>query len=123
MKVDNYPSKRAGEKCTPVATSPFESKFSIQSLMAFDLATPEIDPSRSGKTNVTLSSYPFHKPSRDVTRNKSIMCSLSISATSTVTKFGPDDLISKVNRQRAKMLGGDLIEKVVKTPFYFCDFT
>ncbi|KAF3942980.1 hypothetical protein CMV_030421 [Castanea mollissima] len=45
------------------------------------------------------------------------MCSSSIPATSTVTKFEPDDLILKADRQRAKTLGGDLIEKVVKTPF------
>ena len=45
------------------------------------------------------------------------MCSSSIPATSTVTKFEPDDLISKANHQRAKMLGGDLIKKDVKTPF------
>nr|XP_023927101.1 uncharacterized protein LOC112038513 [Quercus suber] len=114
---DNYPSKRAGEKCTPAATSPSTSEFSIQGPTAFDLATKEIDPSYSGKTDATLSSGPIHKPSRDVTRNKSIMCSSSIPATSTVTKFEPDDLISKADRQRAKMLGGELIEKVVKTPF------
>nr|POE46539.1 hypothetical protein CFP56_32951 [Quercus suber] len=117
MQDDNYPSKRAGEKCTPVATSPSTSEFSIQGPTAFNLATKEIDPSHSGKTNATLSSEPIHKPSRDVTRNKSIMCSSSIPATSTVTKFEPDDLISKADRQRAKMLGGELIEKVVKTPF------
>ena len=45
------------------------------------------------------------------------MCSSSIPTTSTVTKFEPDDLILKADRQRAKTLGGDLIEKVVKTPF------
>ena len=83
------------------------------------MATKEIDPSRLGKTNTTLSFDPIHKPSRDVTRNKSIMCSSSISATSIVIKFKPDDLISKADRQCEKMLGGDLIEKVVKTPFTF----
>nr|POE92152.1 hypothetical protein CFP56_47151 [Quercus suber] len=114
---DNYPSKRAEEKCTPIATSPSTSEFSIQGPTAFDLATKEIDPSHLGKTNATLSSNPIHKPLRDMTRNKSIMCSLSILATSTVTNFEPDDLISKVDRQRAKMLGGDLLEKVIKTPF------
>nr|POE92960.1 hypothetical protein CFP56_48107 [Quercus suber] len=114
---DNYPSKRAGEKCTPVATSPSTSEFSIQGPTAFDLATKEIDPSHSGKTNATLSSDLIHKPSRDVTRNKSIMCSSSIPAISTVTKFEPDGLILKADRQHAKMLGGDLIEKVVKTLF------
>nr|POF17419.1 hypothetical protein CFP56_59446 [Quercus suber] len=120
MQDDNYPSKRVGEKCTPAATCPSTSEFSIQGPSAFDLATKEIDPSHSGKTNTTLSSDPIHKPSRDVTRNKSIMCSSSIPATSIVTKFEPDDLISKADRQRAKMLGGELIEKVVKrlkTPF------
>ena len=81
------------------------------------MATKEIDQPHLGKTNATLSSDPIHKPSRDVTRNKSIMCSLSIPAASTVTKFEPDDLISKANRKYAKMLGGDLIEKVMKTPF------
>ncbi|KAF3942981.1 hypothetical protein CMV_030422 [Castanea mollissima] len=40
---DDYPSKRAGEKCTPVATSPSSSEFSIQGPTAFDLATKEID--------------------------------------------------------------------------------
>nr|POE52377.1 hypothetical protein CFP56_66438 [Quercus suber] len=30
MQDDNYPSKRVGEKCTPVATSPYTSEFSIQ---------------------------------------------------------------------------------------------
>ena len=45
------------------------------------------------------------------------MCSSSILATSTVTKFEPDDLILTTDRQCAKMLGGDLIEKVIKTPF------
>ena len=39
MQDDNYPSKRAGEKCTLVATSPSTSKFSIQGLIAFDLAS------------------------------------------------------------------------------------
>ena len=60
---------------------------------------------------------PIHMPSRDVTQNKSIMCSLSIPTTSTITKFEPNDLILKANRQHAKTLGGDLIEKVIKTPF------
>nr|POE97359.1 hypothetical protein CFP56_31051 [Quercus suber] len=72
MQNDNYPSKRAREKGTPVATSLSTSEFSIQ---------------------------------------------VRLRATSTITKFEPDDLISKADRQRAKMLGGDLIEKVVKTPF------
>ena len=45
------------------------------------------------------------------------MCSSSIPTTSTVTKFEPDDLILKADQQRAKTLGGNLIEKVVKTPF------
>ena len=45
------------------------------------------------------------------------MCCSSIPTTSTITKFEPDYLILKANRQRAKTLGGDLIEKVVKTPF------
>ena len=117
MQDDNYPSKRVGEKCTPVATSPSTSEFSIQGSIAFDLATKEIDPLRSGKTKATPSFDPIHMPSRDVTRNKSIMCGSSIPTTSTVTKFEPDDLILKANRQRAKTLGGDLIEKVVKTPF------
>ena len=45
------------------------------------------------------------------------MCSSSIPTTSTVTKFESDDLILKADRQCAKTLGGDLIEKVVKTPF------
>ena len=109
MQDNNYPLKRTGEKCTPVATSPSTSEFSIQGLIAFDLATKEVDPSRSGKTNATLSSDPIHKPSSDMTRNKSIMCSSSIPATSTVTKFEPNDLILKADRQRAKMLGRDLI--------------
>nr|POE67897.1 hypothetical protein CFP56_72232 [Quercus suber] len=98
MQDDKYPSKRAGEKCTPVATSPSTSEFYIQGPTAFDLATKEIDPSHSGKTNATLSSDLIHKPSRDVTRNKSIMCSSSIPATSTVTKFEPDGLILKADR-------------------------
>ena len=67
MQDDNYPLKRVGEKCTPVATSPSTSEFSIQGPMAFDLATKEIDPSRSGKTSTIISSSPLHKPSRDVT--------------------------------------------------------
>ena len=117
MQDDNYPSKRAREKCTPVATSPSMSEFSIQGPTAFDLATKTINPSRSGKTKATPSFDPIHMPSRDVTRNKSIMCSSSIPTTSTVTKFEPDDLILKADRQCAKTLGGDLIEKVVKTPF------
>ena len=117
MQDDNYPSKRAGEKCTPGPTSPSTSEFSIQGPTAFDLATKAIDPSRSGKTKATPSFDLIHMPSRDVTRNKSIMCSASIPTTSTVTKFEPDDLILKADRQRAKTLGGDLIEKVVKTPF------
>ena len=117
MQDDNYPSKRAGEKCTPAATSPFTSEFSIQGPTAFDLATKAINPSRSGKTNATPSFDPIHMPSRDMTRNKSITCSSSIPTTSTVTKFEPDDLILKANRLHAKTLGGDLIEKVVKTPF------
>ena len=62
MKDDNYPSKRAREKCTPVATSLSTSKFSIQGPTAFDLATKETDPSCSRKTNATLSSGPLHKP-------------------------------------------------------------
>ena len=119
MHDDNYPSKRARGKCTPVAPSPSTSKFSIQGPTAFDLATKKIDPLRSGKTNVTLSFDLIHKPSRDVTRNKSIMCSSSILVTTTVTKFELDDLISKVDRQHAKMLGRDLIEKVIKIPFTF----
>ena len=45
------------------------------------------------------------------------MCSSSIPTTSTVTKFELDNLILKANQQSAKTLGGDLIEKVVKTPF------
>nr|POF06562.1 hypothetical protein CFP56_17298 [Quercus suber] len=114
MQDDNYSSKRAGEKCTPVATSPSMSEFSIQGPTAFNLATKEIDPSCLGKTNATISSDFIHKPSKDVTRNKSIMCSSSIPATSIVTKFEPDDLISKADRQRSKMLGGDLIEKEQK---------
>ena len=117
LQDDNYPSKRAGEKCTPVATSPSTSEFSIQGLTSFDLATKAIDPSRSGKTKATPSFDPIHMPSRDVTQNKSIMCSSSIPTTSTVTKFEPDNLILKANQQSAKTLGGDLIEKVVKTPF------
>nr|POE85867.1 hypothetical protein CFP56_18215 [Quercus suber] len=56
---DNYPSKRAGKKCTPVATSPSTSKFSIQGSTAFNSTTKEIDPSRLGKTNATLSSDPI----------------------------------------------------------------
>ena len=80
--------------------------------MTFDQAIKAIDPSHSGKTNATPSFDPIH-----VTRNKSIMCSSSIPATSIVTKFKLDDLILKADRQCAKMLGGDLIEKVVKTPF------
>ena len=72
MYDDNYPSKRAGEKCTPIAISPSTSKFSIQGLTAFDLATKAIDPSRLGKTKATPSFDLIHMPSRDVTRNKSI---------------------------------------------------
>ena len=117
MQDDNYPSKRAGEKCTPVATSPSTSEFSIQGPTAFDLATKAINPSRLGNTKATPSFDPIHMPSRDVTQNKSIMCSLSIPTTSTITKFEPNDLILKANRQHAKTLGGDLIEKVIKTPF------
>ena len=45
------------------------------------------------------------------------MCRSSIPTSSTITKFEPDDLILKANRLHAKTLGGDLIEKVVKTPF------
>ena len=45
------------------------------------------------------------------------MCRSSIPTSSTITKFEPDDLILKADRQCAKTLGGDLIEKVVKTPF------
>ena len=60
MQDNNYPLKRTGEKCTPVATSPSTSEFSIQGLIAFDLATKEIDPSRSGKTNATPSFDPIH---------------------------------------------------------------
>ena len=67
LQDDNYPSKRAGEKCTPVATSPSTSEFSIQGPTAFDLATKAIDPSRSGKTKATPSFDPIHMPSRDVT--------------------------------------------------------
>ena len=78
MQDDNYPLKRAGEKCTPVATSLSTSEFSIQGPTAFDLATKAINPSCSGKTNATPSFDPIHMPSRDVTRNKSIMCSSSI---------------------------------------------
>ena len=111
--------RKETEKCTLVATSPSTSEFSVQGPTAFDVATKEIDPSRSGTTNVTLSSNPIHKPSRDVTRNKSIMCSSSIPATSTITKFEPNDLISKADWQYAKMLRRDLIEKVIKTPFTF----
>ena len=117
MQDDNYPSKRAGEKCTPVATSLSTSEFSIQGPITFDLATKAINPSSSGKTKATPSFDPIHMPSRDMTQNKSIMCSSSIPTTSTVTKFEPDDLILKADRQLAKKLGGDLIEKVVKTPF------
>nr|POE50613.1 hypothetical protein CFP56_00073 [Quercus suber] len=36
MQDDNYPSKRVGEKCTPVATSPSTSKFSIQGITPKD---------------------------------------------------------------------------------------
>ena len=67
MHDDNYPSKRAGEKCTPVATSPSTSEFSIQGPTAFDLATKAIDPSCSGKTKATPSFDPIHMPSWDVT--------------------------------------------------------
>ena len=67
MQDDNYPSKRVGEKCTPVATSPSMSEFSIQGPTAFDLATKAIDPSRSGKTKATPSFDPIHMPLRDVT--------------------------------------------------------
>ena len=45
------------------------------------------------------------------------MCSSSIPTTSTVTKFEPNDLILKADQRCAKTLEGDLIEKVVKTPF------
>ena len=53
MQDNNYPSKRVGEKCTPVATSPSTSEFSIQGPTAFDLAIKAVDPSHSGKTNAT----------------------------------------------------------------------
>nr|POE45327.1 hypothetical protein CFP56_31380 [Quercus suber] len=113
MQDDNYPSKRAGEKCTPVATIPSTSEFSIQGLTAFDLAAKEINPSHSGKTNANLSSDPIHKPSRDVTRNKSIICGSSIPATSTVTKFEPDDLISKADRQNVKIKLIDILDDMI----------
>ena len=67
MQDDNYPLKRAGEKCTSVATSPSTSEFSIQGPTAFDLATKAIDPSCSGKTKATPSFDLTHMPSRDVT--------------------------------------------------------
>ena len=67
MQDDNYLSKRVGEKCTPVATSPSTSEFSIQGPTAFDLATKAIDPSCSGKTKATPSFDPIHMPSWDVT--------------------------------------------------------
>ena len=102
MQDENYPSKRAGEKCTPVATSPSTNEFSIQGPTTFDLATKAIDPSHSGKTKATPSFDPIHMPLRDMTRNKSIMCSSSIPTTSTVTKFELDDLILKADQQRAK---------------------
>ena len=98
MQDGNYPSKRAGKKCTPVAISPLTSEFSIQGPTAFDLATKAIDPSCSGKTIATPSFDPIPMPSRDVNRNKSIMCSSSIPTTSTVTKFEPDDLILKADQ-------------------------
>ena len=53
MQGNNYPSKRVGEKCTPVATSPSTSEFSIQGPTAFDLAIKVVDPSHLGKTNAT----------------------------------------------------------------------
>ena len=53
MQDNNYPSKRVGEKCTPVSTSPSTSEFSIQGPTAFDLAIKAVDPSHSGKTNAT----------------------------------------------------------------------
>ena len=53
MQDNNYPLKRVGEKCTPVATSPSTSEFSIQGPTAFDLAIKAVDPSHSGKTNAT----------------------------------------------------------------------
>ena len=67
MQDGNYPSKRVREKCTPVVISPSTSKFSIQGPIAFDLATKEIDPSCSGKTNATPSFNPIHMPLRDMT--------------------------------------------------------
>ena len=71
MQDDNYPSKRAGEKCTPVATSLSTSEFSVQGPTAFDSAIKAIDPLHSGKTNTTPSFDPIHMPLRDVTQNKS----------------------------------------------------